>query len=119
MGEIDELIAEAEDELGLGRADAARMLFVALAKGQGWTNARISRYLGVSRARVGQKVARNAIYIEQHKLPKLKKALQHQVVEATEEKAAVTFPAESWADRDFAVGVVKLVMPQAKRRVAA
>lgn len=52
---VDRLLAELRSA-DLSDVDAHRAAFVALALAQGWSKARIGRYLGISRARVGQKV---------------------------------------------------------------
>lgn len=51
----DVLIRELTERVGLEPVDAHRSAFTALACSEGWTKARVGRWLGISRARVGQK----------------------------------------------------------------
>lgn len=55
-GAARRLVLELQDVVGLDPVDACRSAFTALAVGRGWSKARVGRYLGISRARVGQKV---------------------------------------------------------------
>lgn len=52
------LVDEFEEKLDLNSVDARRAAFVVLTLAKGWRKAKIARYLGVSRARVGQRAVR-------------------------------------------------------------
>lgn len=116
----DRLIAEFRS-LGLGEANAHRSAFVALALRRGWSKGRISRYLGISRARVGQRVDKMEHYVSENpgSLPTLKAALSKAEAVAMELAAAsdsdrkrkkaidrvsesIAFDAHDWDDIDFA-----------------
>jgi len=65
------LVKEFETQVGLTSTDSRRSAFIALAYNRGWPSARIGRYLGVSRARVGQRVEKQRRYVETYKMPLL------------------------------------------------
>lgn len=53
---------ELQERLQLSDSDALRATFVVLAYEKGWSQARIGRYLGVTRHRIHQRIARYEAY---------------------------------------------------------
>lgn len=100
--------------IGLEATDAHRAAFVALAVSRGWTKARIGRYLGISRARVGQKVAKLEDYahFQGSKVPTLKRVIG---VASTirparhETDDLVQYQVDDWLDIEFARRLVDMV----------
>lgn len=113
MTRTDRLIAEFTDRIGLEPVDAHRGAFTALAIDKGWTKARIGRYLGISRARVGQKVEKLEHYAATAQgIPTLKALMRHAAtVEATGRNSdvLVKYDAADWTDLQFARSLVDLV----------
>jgi hypothetical protein len=120
------LIAELAEHAGLSEVDAITGAFTAIAYGRGWTQARIARCLGVSRARVAQRVeimrgyidgyyievaeevgGSKVHFIEPRTMPVLRTAL-----ESRPEKVALTpdmpicFTPEDWKNRKFTTGLI-------------
>ena len=59
--QVNKLLNELEGS-GLSAVDAHRSAFAALAFSRGWSKAKIGRFLGISRARVGQKIDKLWLY---------------------------------------------------------
>jgi hypothetical protein len=102
----DDLVAELTGPVGLGAVDAHRSAFIALSCAQGWTKARIGRYLGVSRARVGQRFDKLLHYATTlDTVPRLTEQMQR-AVRVTPRRGEyddlVEFKVEDWQDLDFA-----------------
>lgn len=62
--DAEQLSAELTGNLGLTPEDARRATFTILAWSRGWNKARIGRHLGVSRARVHQRIDKYRHYAE-------------------------------------------------------
>lgn len=104
------LVAEFRDVIGLDAVDASRSAFTALAVSKGWTKARIGRYLGISRARVGQKVDKLEHYAIAQRVPVLKATLAKAPAKATNAGSpGIGFHADDWQDESFALGLLQLV----------
>lgn len=94
---------------GLSEVDAQRAAFCALALGRGWPKARIARYLGVSRARVGQKAEKLQDYVTQSvqddgpPAPELAMALLDASVASPDlaRAGAIEFRLDDWRDLEF------------------
>jgi Homeodomain-like domain len=103
------LVEEMQTRLGLNSVDARRAAFVVLAVATGWKNARIARYLGVSRARVGQRVARYERYAltNAKAYPQIAKVLKRRPKRPDKEGAIqIGFPRTEWNDPAFAVDML-------------
>jgi hypothetical protein len=115
---LDSLLGEFTDVIGLEPVDAARSAFTALAVARGWTKARVGRYLGISRARVGQKVDKLEHYAFTHgdKTPVLT-GLMDQATRRAPARAAmdglVEFTIEDWSDDAFRDTLLNQVVPVA------
>lgn len=113
MTKADRLIAEFTDKIGLEVVDAHRVAFTALAVDRGWTKARIGRYLGISRARVGQKVEKLEHYAATvSAVPTLKALMRHAKTVKAERRDSddlVRYDAKDWASLEFARSLVDLV----------
>lgn len=109
----DRLVAELRDHCGLGDVDAHRAAFCALALARGWPKARIGRYLGISRARVGQKAEKLQDYAHEHaeRMPTLTRALTvaDSVTATPSGGPVVEFSVEDWSDLSFAAGLCEIV----------
>jgi hypothetical protein len=99
--------------VGLDLVDAHRSAFVAFACSQGWTKARIGRYLGISRARVGQKVDKLEHYAsETTGVPTLKAVMRKcETVKSTRRESddLVVYTFDDWRDVEFARRLVESV----------
>lgn len=104
---VKELIA-----IGQVPTDAYRNAFVALAVAKGWTKARVAAWLGISRARVGQKYDKLAYYATHRSdCPVLTAVIEK--AEKTEAKnggSLVGFQATDWDDLDTASGLLKAMV---------
>lgn len=106
---VDRLVAELKG-FGLTDVDAYRAAFCALALADGWSKARVGRYLGISRARVGQKAEKLADYaaVSPRSTPTLRHALAVAATNAVRGastplgQAIVAFKIEDWRDLEFA-----------------
>jgi hypothetical protein len=110
--ETEKLVRELIDVIGQDKTEAHRNAFIVLAAGRRWSKAKIARYLGVTRARVGQKLEKLENYgYEKGELTPVLNAM----LPATRERAKpgthdalVSFKPEEWADPDLAVRLVEL-----------
>jgi hypothetical protein len=104
---VDRLVADLR-RVGLGDVDAHRAAFCALALADGWSKARIGRYLGISRARVGQKVDKLHDYAATDEAGTAWPTLRHVLVVADSARpwqgrdTLVEFEASAWDDLEFA-----------------
>lgn len=112
----DTLIAELTEKVGLEPVDAHRSAFTALACSAGWTKARVGRYLGISRARVGQKVDKLLHYATTRSDTPVLTATMRQAVRTppvrTEYDELIEFDQADWEDLDFARGLIVRIEPQ-------
>ena len=82
--------------------DAHRAAFAVLAVHKGWPKARIGRWLGISRARVGQRVAKYEKYAEDStEFPQLAKALKEAAPVTRDTQRSVGFSQDDWRDLTF------------------
>jgi hypothetical protein len=105
---LDELVGT----VGLDATDAHRAAFVAFAMSKGWTKARIGRYLGISRARVGQKVDKLEDYAATKDVPTLKRVMAVADTVRSERRETddlVEYGPSDWEDQDFARRLVEMV----------
>lgn len=108
----DRLLDELVGTVGLEATDAHRAAFVAFAMSKGWTKARIGRYLGISRARVGQKVDKLEDYAATKDVPTLKRVMAVVGVTASERRETddlVEYNPADWDDVGFARRLVEMV----------
>ena len=109
----DRLVQEFSERVGLDPVDAHRSAFVALACAQGWTKVRIGRYLGISRARVGQKVEKLEHYAATVSgMPTLKAIMTRcETIKAQRRDSddLVAYTYEDWHDLDFARRLLETV----------
>ena len=108
----EKLVQELID-IGQTPVDAHRNAFVALACAQTWTKARIGKWLGISRARVGQKYDKLAYYATHRSdVPCLTDTIayaeSHRAV-MTNQDNTVAFDASDWDDLDRAKEWLQLV----------
>jgi hypothetical protein len=99
------LITELQAQANLSEVDAYRAAFAALALADGWSKARIGRYLGISRARVGQKIDKLFDYTIHVEVPQLKAVLARASEAKAQQDAAarmVEFEPEDWRDLEWA-----------------
>ncbi len=101
--EINKLISELEGH-GLGAVDAHRSAFAALAYSRGWSKAKIGRFLGISRARVGQKI--DKLWLYANACPTLNGLLEEDPAKYRDADFAVGFTADDWQDIEFARALV-------------
>jgi hypothetical protein len=106
VSRADALIRELTEQVGLEAVDAHRSAFTALACSQGWTKARVGRWLGISRARVGQKVDKLLHYaMTREDVPTLTEVMRL-AARAKPAKTAyddlVAYDVADWADQTFA-----------------
>lgn len=106
------LVQELRGPLGLNEVDALRAAFTVLAVRQGWSKARIGRYLGISRARVHQRVGKYESYAAASGFPVLKKTLNGKTPKPDHNgpDLAVSFHRSDWEDEDFAAGMLNRVV---------
>lgn len=100
------LIRELTEEVGLEQVDAHRSAFTALACASGWTKARVARYLGITRARVGQKFDKLLHYATTlDSTPTLTGVMlraSRTQAEAGPNDAMVEYTVADWEDEEFA-----------------
>lgn len=109
---VVQLIEEFEAHVGLSPMEARRSAFIALAAAQGWNNARIGRYLGVHRVRIGQKLEKYQTYIESGEMPLLAEVMHMCAATHPGSDTApgvVAFTQMDWENADFAMGMLALV----------
>lgn len=108
--EARKLLKEFEEGLKLDPVEAHRSTFVVLTLAKGWRHARIARYLGVTRHRIGQRAERYGQYASSGDFPQLTKLLSadHPDPDAKSE-INVSFKADDWADLTFARGLIDRV----------
>jgi hypothetical protein len=105
------LVDEFKQMPGLTEADTHKSAFVILALRRGWTKAKIGRYLGISRARVGQKVAKCEQHAANCDLPVLQRMLSeiHPNAGDSANMPPVAFTRAQWDDQEFAYQMLNLV----------
>lgn len=104
------LVKELTDQLDLAPVDARRAAFAVLAVHEGWPKARIGRWLGISRARVGQRVAKYEKYAaSRDDMPQLKAALASAKPVTRDTQRSVGFSQADWQDERFAVEMLNAV----------
>jgi len=107
----ERLVAEFRN-VGLTDMDARRSAFCALAYSQGWSPARIGRYLDISRTRAGQRIDRLRQFVQTREdMPELARLLA-QAPSRPNPSAAdppVAFQRASWQDPEFAQGLIDLL----------
>ncbi len=102
------LVEELETRLNLGKVDSRRAAFVVMAISKGWRKAKVARYLGTSRARVGQRVTKYEEYADAATgngvWPAIQEFLPPQKYNGGVEpkSAQVAFKAEDWENLAFA-----------------
>lgn len=97
------LLAEFETRLSLDPVEAHRATFVVLALSKGWRHARIARYLGVTRHRIGQRAQRYEQYAASGDFPQLTKMLGGDRPEPeNKSEINVCFKADDWQDLTLA-----------------
>lgn len=104
--QVSKLLAELEGH-GLSAVDAHRSAFAALAFSRGWSKAKIGRFLGISRARVGQKI--DKLWLYANSCPTLEAMLEQEPAEYADADFAVGFEANDWQDIEFARALVDRV----------
>lgn len=104
--QAEALIGELTEKVGLDAVDAHRGAFTALACSQGWTKARVGRWLGISRARVGQKFDKLLHYATTREdVPQLRAVMLAANRKSPEPGAyddVVAYEASAWDDLEFA-----------------
>lgn len=109
MSDVDLLIQELQ-QIGLEPVDAHRSAFTALACSTGWTKARVGRWLGISRARVGQKVDKLLYYATTREdVPTLTRVMTQAVntrAARTDRDDIVEYGPTEWADLDLARALI-------------
>jgi hypothetical protein len=92
--------------LALSETDSRRAAFVCLAITNGWTKAKIGRYLGISRSRVGQKVTKYEQYAGMpDRFPVLAEVMSDSKP-PNEHGGIVAYTRQDWLDDDFAVQIL-------------
>lgn len=106
---VDRLLVELQTKLGLSPVDARRAAFTILAVARGWPKARVGRYLGVSRARVHQRVIKYQTYAADY--PNIAKCLKgdSRRKAETESETVVEFKPEDWESEEFATAMLARV----------
>jgi hypothetical protein len=111
------LVREFQEVLGLEPVDAHRSAFTALAFfNRRWTKAKIGRYLGISRARVEQKVNKYVDHAKGDKMPVLARVVGEQTNghlpkrEKNLRDALVEYTPDDWQDLTFAGEMLKRVV---------
>lgn len=108
--QTNKLVTELQEQLGLGPIDAHRSAFVALAYRRGWTKARIGRYLGITRARVEQKIERFKRHAETGEMPTLSKVMRGANGREPQGKdMRIGFSSDRWNDLTFAAEMLNRV----------
>jgi len=116
------LIEEFITIVGAPEVEAHRSAFLVFARLAGWSDAKIGRYLGITRQRVSQKGKRIEEYAAEHKDMKTLKAVlptkrQRQAVlkkrrlqtPVSSNGSTVRFTAKDWEKIDFARGMLDQV----------
>jgi hypothetical protein len=99
------LVAEFQTKLSLSEVYSRRAAFVVLAVSHGWQKAKIARYLGVHRQRVGQQVAKYTDYAESGDWPQIAAAFSDIKPSTDPENGNghhVSFSKAEWESLDFA-----------------
>lgn len=97
--EARKLLKEFEERLNLEPVEAHRATFVVLALNRGWRHARIARYLGVTRHRIGQRASRYEQYASSGGFPQLTKMLDGEKSEPSRNSEIhVSFKSSDWSD---------------------
>ena len=116
-GQIEGLVDEFR-ATGFGRteADARRAAFTALTWAAGWSTARMGRFLGVSRARIGQRVEKLKVWAQDPDMPTLRRVMakERKVEPAWLADMPVAFPADNWQDDSFSGGILSLLSSDQK-----
>lgn len=96
---------------GLTEADAYRSAFAVFALRLGWSKAKIGRYLGISRARVGQRIDRCQEYARgDAPMPVLRRLLLDvEEAAAGPDDVPVSFAQDDWKDLAFARSMLNQV----------
>lgn len=105
------LVTELE-QIGLSAVDAHRGAFTALAVSKRWPDARIGRYLGVTRARVGQRVDKLQEYAAREDCPLLGSinwAADRKGKNAAPKVPSVAYEQRDWVDIEFAQSLLDIV----------
>ncbi len=104
--DAEALIRELTEQVGLDAVDAHRSAFTAIACSKGWTKARVGRWLGISRARVGQKFDKLLHYATTRDDTPVLTATMRKATRTkprqTELDVVVEHHAADWLDEDFA-----------------
>lgn len=98
---IARLVGELETRLGLDETEARRAAFVVVAYSRKWSKSKIARYLGITRARVGQRVKKFLAYHESGSWPNVSVFLADidPVANGFESKhLQVAFSPDAWQD---------------------
>lgn len=106
------LVAEFQANLGLSEVDAQRAAFCVLAARRGWSKARTGRYLGVSRARVHQRMLKYQVYAESGQFPELAKVMDmgnRKPKDPDSGETSVSFTPQHWDDPSFVEGMLQRV----------
>ena len=117
-----DLVRELTDVCGLDEYSAPRWAFVVMTHNQGWSGARIGRYLGVSRARVDQILSRLREFAGIDPRPDAKRSdvkygldvpvltdLLKNAQRMRVRTERVGFAPEDWQDDEFAAGMLKMI----------
>lgn len=108
--EARKLLKEFEESLRLDPVEAHRSVFVVLTLAKGWRHARIGRYLGVTRHRIGQRAEKYTEYAASGDFPQLAKMLPAAPPEPdSKSEINVCFKPGDWADLTFARGLIDRV----------
>lgn len=104
------LVKEFEGQLHLEPIEAYRATFIVLAVERGWQHARIARYLGVTRHRIGQRVQRYREYAMSDRFPQLSKLFGDAAPKPNPEQGVkICFQAEDWSDLTLARELINRV----------
>jgi hypothetical protein len=108
------LVDELESKLNLSKVDAIRAAFTILAMNKGWSKARIGRHLGITRARVHQRIGKYEQYANLYDKLKPKRHAYPQVAACFKNGGKslehpfrdpgnwTEFSPDQWEDLDFA-----------------
>jgi hypothetical protein len=117
--DADKLVRELSEKIGLEAVDAHRSAFTALACSSGWTKARVGRWLGISRARVGQKVDKLLYYATTRKdVPTLTRVMTTAAnirASRSDYDDLVAYEPEEWDDLDLARRLIDSVVDGSRR----
>ena len=83
-----------------------------LARERNWSDARIGAFLGITRARVGQKMRQYERYANRvpHKMPTVAEIMRQDRPKPPRESALVAFKQEDWEREDFALEVLRMLV---------